>query len=207
MEKIIEKIDKYSLGIYIIAGDLLKISFASKDDKERHKFAEASESLQNMSIVLKNIWSELKEMGDKKMTTFNAKSYLKNLSNGTKFRDVVEHLQKELGIEIQIDIEFYEAIKVDGIDKTLCEMDDEYSFKGTLEEYEDDIVDVYGDVINGLNTPYDATIKYHFNEEKTTLEVLIYRNSGIEVDEEDYLENESEYEDWDELLSSFLERK
>ncbi|MDE5566786.1 MAG: hypothetical protein K2I77_07355, partial [Anaeroplasmataceae bacterium] len=61
--------------------------------------------------------------------------------------------------------------------------------------------------INGLNTPYDATIKYHFNEEKTTLEVLIYRNSGIEVDEEDYLENESEYEDWDELLSSFLERK
>lgn len=132
------------------------------------------------------------------------KTYLENLPKDIKFRDVVEHIQEELGIEIQIDIEFYEAIKVDGIEKTLCEMDDEYSFSGTLEEYENEIVKIYGDVINNLDSPYDATIKYRFNEEKSSLEVLVYRESGIEVDEEDYLENEEEYEDWDELLISFL---
>lgn len=138
------------------------------------------------------------------MMCYDIKIYLEKIPANIKFKDVVSNIQEKLGIKILIDIEFYEAIQVEGIEKTLCQKDDEYSFSGTLEEYENGFVKTYGDVINDLDTPYDATIKYRFNEEKSTLEVLVYRKFGWEVDEEDYSENEEDYDDWDSLLSSFL---
>ena len=134
----------------------------------------------------------------------NIKDYLENLPKDIKFKEVVNYIQEELGIKIKIDILFYENIKVEDIDDTVCKLDDEYSFCGTLEEYENEITKTYGDVINDLDTPYDAIIKYRFNENNSTLGVLVFKKEGYEMDWYDYIECKDDYDNWDEILNLFL---
>lgn len=62
MKKILEEIDDHSFELYLLSGDLLKKSIKTEDEDEKFKILNASEVLQQISIALKNIWSELKEI-------------------------------------------------------------------------------------------------------------------------------------------------
>lgn len=60
MEDILEKIDNFSLEIYLIAGELLGKAI-NAEGKEKKLLLNASKLFQDISIALKTTWQELKE--------------------------------------------------------------------------------------------------------------------------------------------------
>ncbi len=92
MKEILEKINQLSSDAYLIAGDLLQKSFSSKENYK--ELSNASKTLQDISILTINMWSELKEKFNQNSESYKSEDSKK--SNEQEFNQGIEELKDHI---------------------------------------------------------------------------------------------------------------